>query len=279
MTQPEQPLVTIPGSFRPGARIAEAIHAVIYGPGGAGKTTLLGTMPGRGLIIDIPQIEGGDFVLADKADRIEIIRVESWLKKPGSPVEQPGLQEVFDFLKYKNHGFKWVGVDSLTGWTELAKRKVIGERPNALSLDPHKVTQPEWGTIGGLISEMIYQFHTLPIHVLWTAQERSYGGDKDPAEGHFIGPSTSPAALAALLPPQTLIGRLYKERQMDGSEQRHFRVGSSSTFKTKVRALPGRDVPNVILNPDLSVIFRYMRGKADSPRPEEVKEQALFSLG
>lgn len=279
MTQPEQPLVTIPGSFKPGRKIAEAIHAVIYGPGGAGKTTLVGTMPGRGLVIDIPQIEGGDFVLADKADRIDVIRVESWVKVTGSPVEQPGLQEVFNFLKYQNHGYKWVAIDSLTGWTELAKRKVVGERPNALVLDPHKVTQPEWGTIGGLIAEMIYQFHTLPIHVLWTAQERSYGGDKDPAEAHFIGPSTSPAALQALLPPQMLIGRIYMEKQMNGAIERHFRVGSSSSFKTKVRALPGKDVPAVIRNPDLAVIFRYMLGGPEHSRPEEVAETALFTLG
>lgn len=275
----ETPLVTLPGTFKPGERVSSGIRAVIYGPGGAGKTTLLGSMPGRGLIMDIPQIEGGDFVLKNHADRIDVIRVESWVKVQGSPEDQPGLQEVFNYLKYKNHGYKWVGIDSLTGWTELARRKVVGERANALVLDPHKTTLPEWGTIGGLISEMIYQFHTLPMHVFWTAQERAYGGDKDPADAHFIGPSTSPAALAALLPPQRLIGRLSVEKQMDGSSLRQLRVGSSSTYKTKVRAVPDVDMPAIIANPDLGMIFRYMLGGPAYPRPEEVKESAIFVLG
>lgn len=270
MTQPisNEPLVRIPGSFAPGSRISETVRAVIYGNGGTGKTTLLGTIPGRGLIIDIPQIEGGDFVLTGK-ENIDVIRIENWLKQEDEKTKQMlkwGLQEVYDWLAYTAHGYKWVAIDSLTAMTELAIRKIIRERPSILALDPHKVTQPEWGQVGRLVSEMIYQFHKLPIHIIWTAQERPYGGEKDPPEAHFVGPSTSPAALAALIPPQVLVGRL---TVVEGSKDRHLTVGANGKYKTKIRTKPNRDMPDVILRPNLGMILRYALGPDDAIRPEE----------
>lgn len=262
---------TIPGSFPAGDKVSDLVRVVIFGPGGAGKTTLVGTLPGRGLVIDIPQIEGGDFVLSDKRDRIDVKRLDGWLKDPApekaTDPTNMGIQEIFDFLMYKKHPYKWVAMDSLTALTELAIRKIIRERPGILGLDPHKITLPEWGQVGRLVGEMVYQFHKLPIHVIWTAQERVYSSDDDSGIPSFIGPSTSPSALLALIPPQVLVGRL---TVAENTDDRHLMVKSSSKYKTKIRAKPGRDMPAVILHPNLSTILRYALGPDDAERPQEV---------
>src|SRR5437868_4967998 len=52
----------------------------LYGRSGAGKTSLLGTLPGKGLVIDVPQMEGGTEVLdtPELAARIDIHDITSW---------------------------------------------------------------------------------------------------------------------------------------------------------------------------------------------------------
>jgi len=72
--------------------------------------------------------------------------------------------------------------------TRLALRKTVGERN--LDVNPHKITQPEWGVVGQMVAELVLQFRLLPIHVVWLAQERTFGFDNQPT---VMGPDTSPA--------------------------------------------------------------------------------------
>lgn len=249
---------TIPGAFKPSASAIESIGICIYGRPGVGKTTLVGTMPGRGLVIDVPQVEGGTFVLADHADRIDVKTVETWNE----------IDDVYDFLDRNSHPYKWVAIDSLTAFVELAKRKAIRER--RLDEDAHVISQQEWGKIGGLISELIWKFRKLKTHTIWVAQERSYGGDGDPL---YLGPAATPSSLSALTPSMMLIGRLSVENH-NGVYQRRLRIGPSQGYITKVRAKPGLDIPNVCANPNLTTILRYLLGNGE--RPEEADEAVQF---
>lgn len=247
--------------YKPGdSTQQQAFGICIYGKGGSGKTTLVGTMPGHGLLIDVPQVEGGTFVLENVKDRIDVTTVERWDE----------IDRVYWYLVNGKHSYQWVAIDSLTAFTELAKRKTIKERD--LAADPHSISLQEWGKIGRLVGEMIYQFRTLKQHTIWIAQERSFGNDNEPK---IIGPDTSPAALTNLIPSMMLVGRLYVEQGEDGWERR-LRIGPNEHYYTKTRAKPGLDIPAVVRNPRLDVLLKYMLGNGE--RPEEVNE-SLIILG
>jgi len=241
----------------------------IYGRGGVGKTTLLGTMPGKGIVIDVPHIEGGSIVLADHQDRIGLFQASDW----------GDLAEIYGYLRNDRHSYKWVAIDTLTAIQELAKRKTLKDREGILGADPHTISQQDWGKIGQLDAEVYYKFKLLPMHVIFNAQERLRGTDEGALE---YQPDVSPSALSSLLPPMYLVGRLYIQEvtlESGATEwQRRLRVGPHYKTVTKVRALPGRQLPPVIVHPHLGHIFAYLLGK-DVPAPEGVGSEEGGVLG
>lgn len=236
------------------------LAACVYGRGGVGKTTLLGTMPGKGLVIDVPQVEGGTSVLADKASKIDVLPIVKWEE----------LNDVYRYLKAGEHDYKWVAIDTLTAVQELAKRKSLAERD--LAADPHQVTMQDWGKIAQLMAELVYTFRLLPIHVIFLAQEkqRDRGGEEGGTE---YQPAVSPASLDALLPSLYVVGRLYVWQKDDGEWERRLRVGPHNLFLTKVRSVPGRELPPAIVEPNLGQIFAYLMGQKIS-KPKKAEEDS-----
>ena len=238
------------------------LSACIYGRGGSGKTTLLGTMPGNGLVVDIPQIEGGTSVLADQKNHIDVVPIIKWNE----------IDDVWKHLRYGAHQYTWVAIDTITAMQELAKRKALKER--GLDEDPYLVKMQDWGKIGQLMAEMFYKFKLLNIHVIFVAQEKQRGNE----EGIEIVPNVSPMSLDALLPPLYVVGRMFVN-QVDTEEggmriERQLRVGPHDIYLTKTRAVPGRELPSVVAAPNLGSIFAYLMGKKVK-RPEAATDEAV----
>ncbi len=234
----------------------------VFGKGGAGKTTQLGSLPGRGLILDTALTEGGTMVLTPVADRVDVISVEQW----------DDFEKIIQDLATNNatvHKYRWCGIDSLTGAQVLAKVKTVKDRP--LDTDPTILSQQDWGKMAELMSSLVLRLRRLKMHVICTAQQRTRDG--------VMVPNLSPASLDAMEPPMHLIGRLYvvEVPGADGKlmEERRLRVGTHESSMTKVRAVPGRDLPSVIRNPNLGRILDYLMG-ADVPRPEAVEFSTDF---
>jgi len=219
-------------------------------------------MPGRGLVLDIPQIEGGTMVLSDCADRIDVLPIVEW----------KDFSDAWKYLAREKHDYKWVAIDTITAAQELAKRKTIHERD--LAADPHTVSMQDWGKIGELDCELIYRFKLLPLHLIVLAQERLRGSSE---EGTLeYQPDISPKGLSGLTPSMFLIGRLYTREvgaDKDIYVERRLRVGPHATTVTKVRALRTRQPPAVIREPNLGQILAYLLGQ-EVPIPEAVVEES-----
>src|SRR5690606_29518550 len=107
------------------------------------------------------------------------------------------------FLKTQKHSYKWVAIDSITALTELAKRKIIGERDVPDLRDtPHKLRIQDWGDLGQLTAGFVQEFQKLSQHKIWIGQETTFGSEERPPV--FIGPDTRGKTLEALLPAMTL---------------------------------------------------------------------------
>lgn len=242
---------------------------VIFGRTGVGKSTLLGTMPGQGILIDVRQHEGGDFVLEDVADNITVIPISTWdeLDRIYWAIQKKDRNELptVDFSK-----LLWVALDSATGAQRLAKAKIVKDRP--LNVNPAKVSQQEWGDIGNLMIEMVTKLRGLPYMTVFTAQERKHGGGDDGAPVMF-GPDVSPAALSGLLPPMTLVGRLW----VDSEGKRLLRVAPHTMYTTKFRTTPtkAQKMPAVIAEPNLSRILRFMLADGRPPKAAQMSTVIL----
>lgn len=255
---------------RPSPKMTK-IACTIYGKGGVGKTTLLGTMPGQGLVLDVPQIEGGTMVLADQEDHVDVLSVDEWDQ----------FQYAYDALNqglvspHTNVRYQWVAIDSLSAAQALAKRKALSER--SIADAPKQVSQGDWGRIGQLMSELFYTFGKLNMHTIYTSQENL----RESGDIHEYQPAISPMSLDALHPNQFLIGRLYLAEVPNEAgeivEERRMRVRPSERYFTKVRSLRDRPFPAIIRNPDLRSIFGYALGADGYEQPEGVAVEAAFN--
>ena len=235
--------------------------------GGVGKTTLLSTLPGKGLVIDIPQIEGGTSVL-EGAENIKVLPILRWTE----------FDAAYKMLAKDHDLWDWVALDTATATQELAKRQVMKDREGDLSQDPKATSQQDWGKIANLNGELYYKFNMLPMHFIMLAQERKRGND---GEESYYHPEVSPASLQALGPPQNLIGRLFtvdKEGEDEDEPiiERQLMVGPHRQYMAKARCVPGRELPRIIAKPNLGRILAYMMGK-EVKKPRRAKaEDSLF---
>lgn len=241
-----------PEMHRPGERIPPP-RICVFGRSGIGKTSLLHTLPGRGLVVDVPVAEGGDWVLADYADRIKSTTIVAWDE----------IDPVCEWLMFGEHDVQWVAVDSATGMKQLAIRKTQREVDVSLSKDPHVITDREWGKIGTLQVALYHKMNMLKIPVIWLAQERSHRFTDDNGDEYkAVGPDVSPMALSALIPSMMYVGRLFAAYNIDGQFERRLRLGTHKNYVTKARAISSTiQVPAVVRNPSLNDITKFLLGK------------------
>lgn len=246
-------VVAPPTLRRPGAHVVPRI--CIFGKGGVGKTSQLGFMPGRGVVLETPIAEGyGDFVLSNHAERIAVYDIEEW----------GDYDPIYDWLKSGNHDRQWIGMDSITGAVQLAKTRALHDDRRPIDADPHNLTMQDWGLVGGLVTDLIYKFARLPYPIIWTAQQKVIKIKDDRGqEDQLLGPNVTPMALDALLPNMMLTAHLFKAPTLEGTLERRMRIADHPYFLTKARAYPGVVVPNVIRNPDIGVVVRFLLGKEE----------------
>lgn len=132
---------------------------LIYARNKKGKTHFASTAEDV-LIID-PE-GGADWLPSDKAD---IWPIDSWTD----------LDEVYNFLKTSQAQgkYKWVSVDGLTRINNMALKFVMKqEEERNLDRQPGMVSQRDYGKAGELMKGLLYNFHSLPYGIIYSAQER-----------------------------------------------------------------------------------------------------------
>lgn len=218
-------------------------------------------MPGRGLLLDVPQLEGGTEVLAGRDD-IDIALVEVWAD----------LDDKFAYLARGKHPYKWVAIDSVTALQKLAKRKVIKERE--ISADPHKTTLEEFGKINSLVEEVVYRFRTLPIFTIWIAQERRFSSED---EASIWGPDVQPGALNIIMPSMMLVARYKASTTLEGVLERHLYIAPRPDTYAKYRAAPDLKVPAIIKDVNLADVIRYLNGNKEVTL-HEVTDDSVMTI-
>lgn len=219
---------------KPGGR---APRLLIYGRNKQGKTTIASTAPNV-LIID-PE-SGTEFLDPDKAS---VWPVSTW----------GDINEVFQYLRTGDHPYEWVVVDGLTRITNMSLRFVMKQQEERdLDRIPGMVQQRDYGKSGELIKGMLFNFHSLPMGVIYTAQDRMESGgyndleddDVEEADARFV-PDLPKGVRSSVNAIVDVIGRVYtvkvegtskKTGQTITGLQRRLWIAPSEKYDTGYRA-------------------------------------------
>lgn len=209
------------------------LKILVYGRNGKGKTRFAASGPSV-LIGDVN--EKG--TLSARGTGAKVFPIDKW----------SDVDDLYWYLKRGNHDYETVALDTLTALTAMCMKYVLKESADR---DPTRdVDLPErraWGKVGKLMGEQIYRFRNLPMHVVFTAQERTVG-DAEEGEEVYITADLPAQARAAALGAVSIIGRVYKKKVTTRSKKTkrkkttwEFRllIGDHEDYETKDRAYSG----------------------------------------
>lgn len=176
---------------------------LIYSRNKKGKTKFSSTAPN---VLMLDPENGTDWL---RKRRPDVWPVESW----------EDIDEAYKFLKGSKEArkYEWVAVDGTTRMSNMSLRWVMHqEEERDLDRRPGMVQKRDYGRAGEMFKGMLLNFQTLPMGVIYTAQERiievgeSESGDED-VEGssHMYVPDLPNGARGSLNSIVDVIGRLY----------------------------------------------------------------------
>lgn len=160
--------------------------------------------------------------------------------------------------------FEWVAVDGLTRINKMALRYVmkIGEEQN-LDRIPGLVQRSDYGKSGRLVEDMINDFHSLKMGVIFTAQERMFTGDSgdsdEDEESTFFIPDLPAAVRGAVNQVVDVIGRLYVvevDTKKGPAKQRRLQIGPHARYDTGARS--DYVLPDMLKNPTVPKLVDLM---------------------
>jgi len=248
----------------------QGFNILLHGQPGSGKTHLLGTAQksehGRNLLI--VDVDGGARTVANGKD-IRIFRPRQWVD----------LQRIYDWLirNHATHGFRTVGLDSVTDIYRIALQNAMdaNPRPNPLGVP----SQSDYGAANETTIRMVRAFKEFSVEFGWnviiTAHTRE---DKDEASGAILTrPALTPGATLGIVGAVDAVGYI---RRKPRSEERELIFGGTDGITAKYRQPadlpPELKMPERISNPTMHRILAHLRGSelmspavvAELPTPE-----------
>lgn len=226
-------------------------NLLVYSRNKKGKTHFCTTAPDV-LILD-PEHGTDHFLKRDP----NVWHIEQW----------EDMDDAYKYLRTVDHGFKWVSVDGLTKISNMSLRWVMHQQEeHDLSRRPGMVMQKDYGKAGELMKGMLYNFHNLPMGVIFTAQERqiegSFGDDDEDSEdstAQFV--SDLPRGVRSTVNSIVdCVGRLYTvkvEKEDKRLIQRRLWVEPNVMYDTGYRS--DYVLPSFIRNPTVPRLVKLMK--------------------
>lgn len=165
--------------------------------------------------------------------------------------------------------FSWVSVDGLTRINNMALHYVRRKREETnLETRPGMIDRRDYFKSGELMKQMLANFHTLKMNVVFTAQERVLGGgdDEEDDEGGIQRvPDLPQSVRGAVNSLVEVIGRIYTTRAQfknpKGGEpiekmQRRLWIGPHMSYDTGYRS--DYELPEYVRNPDIPKLVALM---------------------
>lgn len=228
---------------------------LVYSRNKKGKTRFCLTA-GRGKVLVVDPEHGTDrFIKAAP----HVWHLQSWEE----------TDDIYKFLRSGDHPYEWVAFDGLTRISNMALRYVMrrAEEADLSQRKPGTVTQRDYGNAGELMKGLFYNFHTLPLGVIYTAQERQIevgnNDDEDDeveaADVQYV-PDLPKGVRSAVNSIVDVIGRVYtvKVPGEDGNSvvRRRLWLAPSVSYDTGARS--EYKLPDYLENPTVPRLVRLI---------------------
>lgn len=212
-----------------------------------GKTTFAASAP-KCIIVDIN--EEGTRSVAGRSTGAQYISVREFDEIP----------EVYWWIKKRRKRYESVSLDTLTAMVHLAMRKTLAERSKARSEPIQYPDQRAWGRVKELMMPQLLNFRNLPLHVVFTAQEKRWTDDDGDLEA--IVPDIPGASLGIAMGAVGVVGHLSKVKPKKRADRgkkwpRRLLVGDHEIIKTGDRV----GLPRVLTNATMADIITAYQGE------------------
>jgi hypothetical protein len=239
--------------------VDEYVTCLFYGRSGSGKTTLAASFPKKVLLLDIH--DKGTDSIRDVVG-VDVFNVETWAD----------FEAIYWGLAKGGHEYKTVVIDTVSNLQDLAIKEI--KRRDHVEIDG-AMSQRLWGDASRTMSQWIYAYRDLPMHVVFVAQERSKRGTEDDSYDDQLDPEVGPAVMPSVAKVLTaavkVIGNTYI-RQITKPSQKvpgqlviqttyMIRVGPHPYYITKVRSPKSFKLPGSLKDADYESIKALMRGE------------------
>ena len=222
----------------------------------------------------------GKTELCSTAPNVLILDPEQGTKElhpdqPVWPIEKwKDMDEVFKYAKTRDcqSKYDWIAVDGMTRITNMSLHHVMKtQEERDLDRIPGQVQQRDYGKGGELIKDMLFNFHALPMGIIYTAQERqettgefdSEDEDMEEAQTRFV-PDLPKGVRSSVNAIVDCIGRLYVVKvNVKGVEklQRRLWIAPTEAYDTGYRS--EFELPSYLKNPTVPNLGTLIKtGKA-----------------
>lgn len=235
---------------------------LLYGRSKSGKTTLASTAQ-RVLILDP---EEGTRALSPR-EGLGVWHIRKW----------EDLDEAYRYLRDSDHEWEWVVVDGITRLHSMALRFVMKlHEKHDLSRIPGMVQRSDYGKAGELLKGLFYNLHSLPVGLIFTAQERLetegvWDDEDEESQDTRLVPDLPKGARTTITALVDGIGRVYTHpvsgTLRDGTQVR------GSSYRLYMAPLPALDTgfrsrvykgrPPYLKNPTIDGIIKLIDGQDD----------------
>ncbi|AVR56953.1 RecA-like DNA recombinase [Microbacterium phage Triscuit] len=191
------------------------------------------------------------------------------------------LDDVVNYLKYAEHQYKWVSVDGLTRYANMALKYVMRvQEERSLDRQPGMVQLKDYGKAGELMKDFLTRLHNLPLGVIFTAQERmveaSDSEEDEDAGGEdalFI-PDLPKGVRSYVNSIVDVIGRIYVVKNEETEQyERRLWIGESLKYDTGYRS--DFPLPQYLAKPTAPRLTRLIRtGSPNVPKATTQKAPA-----
>lgn len=180
------------------------------------------------------------------------------------------IDDIYKYLRSGQHEYEWVAFDGCTRIANMALRHVTKRAEERdLNRAPGITRIQDYGAAGELFKGMLYNFHTLPLGKIYTAQERQIdGGDgEDEDEDVEVSnvqyvPDLPKGSRAALNSIVDVIGRIYIAKVPDkggnNTAQRRLWLAPSVVYDTGARS--EFKLPDYLANPTVPRLVSLIEG-------------------
>jgi hypothetical protein len=217
----------------------------VYGPNGSGKTRFAGSAP-KVLLADVAE-EGDRSIKKMKGARVAPIN--NW----------NNIGTLYWYLKSGKHPFESVAIDTITAMHEMAMDFVLGEAEERdLTRVRAMPQQKDWNRSGQLVKGMAIAFRNLPMHVIFTAQERVIR-DKDTEEVIDITVDLPAGARGTVMGCVGILGRMVPKEIRIKSEGKVRKEWVDNLITAKHEVMKTKDrtngLPSVLKRPVMGDII------------------------